>query len=680
MPSISAKSFLSAVLLVALTPQLSFSQRTLRPGSDPAVEQTMLRAGRSAADLGNAISALTRMGEFENVEQLLSSIGQRGFNETQKMQIASAISSSERLRIVRHPKVSGESVKAIDELFELRTKQLQSPARLDQAIEALLSANPDQALPAIRILFEGGEASTAALAQAIVNTDDGRRRDTWLRALLRIDERSGVDAIQRLALYGNARARTGAINALIRLNSDNYPTAMITALYRTESESADLVQTVADELTRRGETLPGRSAVIAELRHQLDESTRVASNGIREIGRTKAWVISKKRDAIQSQALPSWTLLFRDAADSAARLIAVGDEAPESVVRQIVAIMAYEVANDPDWGDPDQVELFYKQYVGDSMAPSAMVLQSIAHAIEADNDPAALGLIRMVSHEWASPIEWLTGSGRHVSPLVTAIDHPNSTIRFEAATAIANLNPMSPYAGSSRVRDRWVQMSRLGERGSAIILENRPEVIAAWERLMNQAGLDPTFVSTARQLEVIASTGNDIRLIISKREPKDVSAVELIDMVRRIRLTRDVPLLFYKDPIAQATAPQPEVIAVEMNAKEAQAAADQAATVPDKFGIMGGIENIEGVVEKELLYGDLDVDSTTRRELDLQVIGMSRWQDESLRAGLIRQIVRPRSVAGLYEILLESRRRQHLPPLSPIDRSRFRRIALDQLQ
>ncbi|TWT95054.1 hypothetical protein [Neorhodopirellula pilleata] len=677
------------ILLVACLSTDGFAQRSLLEDSDPAVEQTMLRAQRGPADLGQAISALTRMGEFENVEQLLGSIQQRGFNEAQKNQVAAEISSSERLRIVNHPQVSGTSIKTLDELFELRAKQLQSPDRLGKAIEGLLSSDPDQALPAIRILFQGGEASTAALVRAIVGTTDANRRDVWLRAMLRIDAEAGVEAIRRLALYGTPSARSGAIAALIRLDPNKYPTEMILALHRRGDTDSDAARMVAEAIEKQGESIPTRTAVVAEFRRQLEESMRIAVHSVRDIGRTEAWVVTKDREAVKRQRLPAWTLSFRDAADAAARLAAIGDDRPGSVTDQVVAVIAYEVANNPDWGGPNQVESFYQQYIQPALvsdgepspidSPADLILPALRRAVSTNNDPAALGLIRLVNNDRDSVQNWLAGSGREVSALVAVVDHPNSTVRYEAAAAIAGLNPTMRYAGSTRVQERWMQMSRLGNRGSAIILENRPEVVAAWERLMNQAGLEPVFVSTARQLEAIASIGDDVRMIISKAEPKDVAAVELTDLVRRIRMTRDVPLLFYNDPPPQLASPEPEEVVEELNAEEAQAAADEAATVPDKYGIIGGIENIEGVVEKELLYGDLDIDSTTRRVLDLEYVGRSRWQDVSLRAGMISQVMRPRSVAGLYEILLESRRRQHLPPLSPIDRNRFRQIAVTAL-
>ncbi|SMP64201.1 hypothetical protein SAMN06265222_108178 [Neorhodopirellula lusitana] len=699
--------FIGVSLALWLAPPTGYGQRALLPTDDPAVEQTMLRAGRSPTHLGKAISALTRMNEFEKVDQLLSSIDQRGYDEGQKTQVALQITAAQRLQIVTNEKSTAQAVKTIDDLFELKAKQLASPARISQAIGALISDNPDQTLPAMRVLFAGGEASTAALAGAIAETDNRVQREYWLKALLRIDRQAGVTALKRLALYGTENLQDGAITALLRLGGSSFTTELFTALYRTDSTTSQTRDRVADALQRRGEAVPTRAAVVSMLRDELTEANRVAAESIRQFGRVDAWVMDTDRTGIRAQRIPGWMLSYRDAADAATRLIAIGDNDPQSVLIQINALLANHITNDPDWGDEKQVATFYQQNilpilsnaadtrasqeggVSANQSTSLLVANTIQialhRAIATNNDPAALGIVRLIHADYAPWSDWLVRPNGEVSPIVTAVDHSNPMVRYEAAAAIAALQPTGPYAGSARVRDRLIQMSQLGDRGTAVVLENRPEVVLIWERLMNQAGLAASFVSTARQLERVAATGEDIRIVISKREPKDASAVEVIDMVRRIAMTRDVPILISIDPpnVAEVFEEPKEEIervgGVELTEKDKELAAEFAATLPDKYGVIGGIENIEGVIEKELLYGDLDIDSTTRRELDMEVVGVSRWQDQSLRAGLIRQLVRPRSVAGLYELLLDSRRRQHLPPLSPIDRVHFRQVASQAL-
>ncbi|EMI51806.1 hypothetical protein [Rhodopirellula sallentina] len=666
---------------------------------DPAVEQWVQRAQRGPAELGRAISALTRMGEFEKVNELAARLGSLGYKAPQKVMVAEQIDPAERLRIVSHPDVSPEAITAIDDVFNLRQESLASPKRIAKAIEALTSSNVDQSLPAIRVLFEGGEASTAALVHAIVTERDSDKRDSLLRAMIRIDEASGVEALQRISLYGTDATRAGALSALVRLagrdlaGNESVLTELVTALYRQDDASdggegvSASARIASDALASTGVAIPLRTSVIEELNSRLEAADQRANRSLRNFGRVTAWVINEQRTGVSPQRIPQWVLEFRNAADAAARLVAVGDNDATSVVRQLNSILAYNVANNPDWGSSDQVAAFRSN----ELLPAVGVIQSseidfllsaIDLAKETQNEPALIGWLRMIQPaENVSPAPWFVATGRHVSSLVETVDHPNAIVRYEAAAAIARLRPTDAYAGSARVRQRWRQMSLLTDRPTAIVLENRPEVITELETLINQAGLEPRFATSVRQAEIFASLGEDLRLIISKREPFDASAVELIDRVRRINAARDTPLVIYRDPPPRVAeeAPEEEEDLSGLNEVELQKLADEAAVTPDRFGVIGGIENIKGIVHRELLYGDLDADHTTRLPLNLEWVGEERWGDESLRAGLIRDIERPRSVAGLYELLLASRRHLHLPPLSPVDRARFRDIAAEAL-
>lgn len=692
--------FAAVVLASGLRAQEPLSpsrvQRMIEP-RDPAVEQTILRAQRSPTDMGASISALTRMGEYEGVDELLGSIATGNFDDQEKVKIAEQITATERLQIVKNPLVSPQSVEALDGLFDLRHKSLTTPQRLGQAVESMTQADVDRRLPAIRTLFSGGEASTAALVHAIVSTDDADKRDTWLRAMRRIDEHAGVDALRRIALYGNAKSRAGALAALIRLaphgeiRTSPSLIDILTAMYRDapgeDGAAADAGTSPASPLGKNAQDHPSRGEVIELLRTELAGAARRANLSTRELGRNFAWVMNSKRDGVKAQRIPDWVLKFRDAADAAARLIAVGDDAPRSITDQLMATIAYTVVADPDWGDAEQVTAFHRDMLAPALATMPgvseidLILDALSRARQSNNEPAMLGWLRMITpRENVSAMSWLLATGSEVSPLVSAVDDANARVRYEAAAAIARLAPAQPYAGSNRVVDRWEQMSRLPSRATAIVLENRPEVIAELESLINQSGLEARLVSNVAGLQSAAASGGDLRLILSKRHPADASAIEMIDVVRRIDVARDVPIVVYSDPPPQVfELTEPEEDLSGLNEAELQAHADEAAIKPDRWGVIGGIENLEGIVHRPLLYGDLDIDHTERVELDLRWAGESRWGDQSLRAGLIRDLVRPRTVAGLYEVLRESRSRQHLPPLSPIDRSRYREIASQAL-
>ncbi|MCC9655339.1 hypothetical protein [Rhodopirellula halodulae] len=632
--------------------------------SDPAVEQLLLKATGGPEALGRSIDSLARMQVWSAVDQLLSPLAENAPADERASRIASEIGTDQRVRISLATEVSEPAKQALDALFAARKKDLQSPTRLQPAIAKLTSASPDEKLAAYRTLFRGGEAASAALITEIVRTDDPDQRNACLRVLLEIDRSAGINGLRRVALYGTASASNQAIQALQLLNIEEVQIDLLTK--RLES-SAD------EDL---------RASAIRMMRQSLADAMDNSIHTQHDFGNVTAWAINAQRDGVQPTQAATWVLAFRDAADAASRLAKIGDQESSSVIAQLTAQLAYRVANDPDWGDAKNREQFIQSFFADADATAVLqtwTLPVLKFSVQSQNDPAAVGMLRMIDGDLdRSLANALLRNGATASVLVEAVDHPNATVRYEAASAIARLlhsDPQLNFAGMSRVEKRWQQMATLGNRPISVVLENRPEIISGWERIMNSAGYDARIVSTVASLERMIALGDDVRLVVSKREPKDASAIEMIDVVRRQPLGRDIPLLIYSPAIE---IEGPEIIEEELDQRtEAQKAFD--ANLPDQFGVRGGIASLDVKIERSLLYGEVDRDWTKKRELDLQLIGQTRWADESLRAGLIRSMPRPSSAAGLYELLLDSRRREHLPSLTASDRVRYRNVALDAL-
>jgi hypothetical protein len=483
---------------------------------------------------------------------------------------------------------------------------------------------------------------------------------------LKIDREAGIAGLRRVALYGTDSTRSKAFDALAMLGTDEVQVDLLTRRLEAATDAEDAT----------------RAPALQIMRLALQDAMNNAVASQHDFGNVSVWAINAKRDGVVPTQAATWVVAFRDAADAASRLSRVGDTEPSSVVQQLTAQLAYRVANDPDWGDAKNREEFFRTFFGKASAEEVLMawaLPVLAHCVETDNDPAAVGVLRLIDGDLSRGLaEALLRRGAKVSELVETVDHSNATVRYEAAATIARLiavDPQLTFAGMSRVQDRWYQMATLGDKGVAIVLENRPEIISSWQRIMTGAGFQPKAVSSVASLERLLSLGDDVRLIVSKEQPRDASAIEMIDVVRRMRVGRDVPLLIYSPAPMIET---PEVVEEEIDQRtESQKEFD--ANLPDQFGVRGGIDSLEIEIEASLIHGTVHRDWTKRRELDLQLIGQTRWADESLRAGVIRSMPRPRSAAGLYEILLDSRRRAHLPTLTPSDRVRYRLLALDAI-
>lgn len=631
---------------------------------DPVVEQLILKASGGPEALGRSLNSLARIRAWAAVSELLQPLASNVPAADRAALIASEISTDQRIRISTAEEVSDQAKSALDAIFDARAETLRDPSRLQAAIRQLTSPSDDEKLGAYRTLFRGGEDASAALISDIVRTNDADQRREDLQVLLKIDRNAGIAGLRRVALYGKDSARSRALDALAMLGSDDIQVDLLVRHLEATSDAAS--------------RLPALKIMRLALQDAMNEA--VASQ--HDFGDVSVWTINANRDGVVPTQAATWVIAFRNAADAASRLSRVGDDDPGSMVQQLTAQLAYRVANDPDWGDAKNRREFMTAFFGGASAEdvlAAWALPVLENSVESENDPAAVGVLRLIDGKLSRGLSAsLLRQGADPSVLVETVDHPNATVRYEAAATIARLmaaDPQLTFAGVSRVRNRWQQMATLGSKGVAIILENRPEIISSWQRIIAAAGFEPRIASSVAALERQVSRGDDVRLIVSKEQPRDASAIEMIDVVRRMRVGRDVPLLIYSPaPMIEV----PEAIEEEIDQRtESQKEFD--ANLPDQFGVRGGIDSLDIAIERSLIYGDVTRDWTQRRGLDLQLIGQTRWSDESLRAGLIRSMPRPKSAAGLYEILLDSRRRAHLPTLSPSDRMRYRMIALDAI-
>ncbi|KLU04305.1 putative transmembrane protein [Rhodopirellula islandica] len=658
--------FVSLGSLSVVAQETVEESESVRLPPDPVVVQLKLKATGGPEALGRSLDALARIRAWSAVDELLRPLANNAPADDRAARIASQIGSDQRLRISSATEVSDEAKTALDGIFEARAKTLRDPSRLQAAIKKLTSASDDEKLSAYRTLFRAGEYASAALIGDVVRTTDLNQRREDLRVLLKIDRDAGIAGLRRVALYGTDSARSKAFDAL--------------AMSGLQEVQVDLL---ARRLEAASKTDPEtREPALRVMRLALHDAMNESIGSQHDFGDVSVWAINAKRDGVVPTQAATWVVAFRNAADAAARLSRVGDEDSSSVVQQLTAQLAYRVANDPDWGDAKNRDEFIQSFFGKTAAEevlAAWALPVLENSVETDNDPAAVGVLRLIDGELSRGLAaGLLRRGADPSVLIETVDHPSATVRYEAAATIARLlkaDPKLTFAGMSRVQDRWLQMATLGEQGVAIILENRPEIISSWQRIMAGAGFQPKLVSSVASLERMLSLGDDVRLVVSKEQPRDASAIEMIDVVRRMRVGRDVPLLIYSPAPMIET---PEVIEEEIDQRtESQKEFD--ANLPDQFGVRGGIDSLDIAIEASLIHGAVHRDWTKRRGLDLQLIGQTRWADESLRAGLIRSMPRPRSAAGLYEILLDSRRRAHLPTLSPSDRVRYRLLALDAI-
>lgn len=513
---------------------------------DPLVDQLTERAARGGLQLAGALSAFAKIGRWDKVNEWLGRVDSIG-DSGQLSAMAKVMGPDTLLRISMRTELGEKEKSAIKKLSAAAKATAQSQPKIDAAIAQLGSNDIDQRLAAIRTLIRGDEASVVSLAKEIANPAAESTRDQMLQLMLKIDDRS-IDAIRQLALYGNPAVRSTALDAMVRVDPARSIPDCASALYAVNATPEERNIATAG-LAAAGVTSTRESALkfllndLASLRREA----RQVANGAQQ---TTIWHITDDRVSVTDQRVRQVIAAYRNVYDAAARVRRIGILTPPVMREVLNADLAYRVMIDRDWGDEQQVRSIVSRY--SILRDVTGLNEALAYALDQDDDLATLGLVRIAGSEAIAEggFELLQGSATKLAPLVQAVRHPIAQVRYDAAKVIASLRPSAPYSGSSYVKKCWAEMSRLGDRPLAALVETRSEVILQEELILSQMGFDSVVVGTVRDLERAIARGGDLRLVVSKTNTVDLPPVELIDRVRRQPNGQRLPIVFYGQPFA----------------------------------------------------------------------------------------------------------------------------------
>ena len=493
---------------------------------DELVFQLESQARRGGLDLAKAVASLTRVGAVPEAIRRLEEIG-KSDDVDLLAESAKAIGPAMMLRLSLSESLSESGQTSITKMSDALKRYDQSVERLRAAIEDLGTDSVDKNLAANRTLLRGGDVAIGELVAA-VGRELPRSHRAKVIQVLRSFDREAIDAVGELALYGTESVRANALDAFQQLASSERSTVWsIGAMFAINA--TDQERSIAAEIA----SVSSRDEAIGFLVDRLNLARRVAHQSPNDDTPATVWSIDPNGTAVVPTRSEELYLQYRRSYDLAQQLRRLGTLPSPALNAAISADLAYRVMSDLDWGDPEQLEEFKGLY--GPMLDTDQLLIALNENRHLGYVPSALGLIRVLGSD-ATP-RLLHGSVGKISPLVDAATRDATPrIRYEAASLIASILQTSDiqyYAGSSEVKRTLAEMVALTDHASAVLLETRPAVAVGQESILGQLGLETRIAMTASDVEREVARGGDLRMILSKIEISDASAIELVDRVRR---------------------------------------------------------------------------------------------------------------------------------------------------
>jgi CheY-like chemotaxis protein len=511
---------------------------------NPLVRQLLEFSGRGNPQLAESIASLARINRWSEVDRLLQQLSARKLAAPQLAELYRFLGPTLYLRLKQHPELSDSAKAGLDQMSAAAISEAESPQRLQEAIAQLTAESVDARLAAARTLLSGGNAAIAQLVSAAVAEQTAVSRDEILRMLVPLGS-GGRQALRQLALYGEPGVRPRALASLARIRRSAHLVDLVTALHALDASEPER-ELARVNLSGMAGGVPDLSTATQVLELDFADRRQAALLVDNDDQTTTLWELTEDRRSVRPQTASRISAAYREAVDAGARLRRVGSLSSQRASEVLMAEMAYRVLVDPDWGDAEQVGAIRDLY-GQS-AGSESVSLALAHALDASDFAAAIGLIRLIEPATASVLDrnvWLDGQGSSETPLVRAVSSPEPQVRFEAALAAARLAGDAPYPGSSQVRRGLSEMVSLSDKPVAILVETRPEVVLRLEGILTDLGYAVDVVGTVANVQRRVARGGDLRLILSKTELADLPPIEMVDLVRRLPRGRDVPIAFY---------------------------------------------------------------------------------------------------------------------------------------
>ena len=510
----------------------------------PMADLWMGYSSQGNLELAESIAALARLKQWPEVNALLTRVVGSGASDAVLTQMAEEIGSRNFIAISAEPTLSDAAKSGLAMLTKASRTTTEEPKRLQAAIADLDAKTTDKSLAATRVLLAGGQASIVELVSAAVKTPAPSNRDQILRTMLELGS-GGEKALQQLALYGTNEIRPAALECLARINRSRYAIDFLTAALAQDS-SAEERSVGRQNLLKLEGAVPSEASGRELLLLNFTQKETAAELTKNDDLQTVLWSLNEARTGVTHQPTQQILGVYRDVADAASRLRRLGGLSQNGASDILAAEIGYRLMLDPDWGDDAQVKAARLQYP--ILNDAAALLHALEHAMNTNDLPAAVGLLRVIDTTTATDTDrqtFLRGTGIRRTALVRAASSPEPRIRFEAALKVTELAKGRAFPGSSFVLRTLSEMNSLTNKPSAILVETRADTTMQAETLLRSIGFDVEVVPSVAALQHAIRRGGDLRLILAKTQLADLPPIEMVDSVRRLDRGRQIPIVFY---------------------------------------------------------------------------------------------------------------------------------------
>ena len=507
------------------------------PETDPAVLAVQESEPTTPAELLWAVETLLNLERPELAKQYLEQLQASQASDEELVAAQRRFRTPLLLRIARDARLQPAGRAVVQRLVEAAQSAQEDVARVGERVQMLQDADPAARHAALVDLRQLGAPGAAGILQALARATEASQRDRFRAALAEF----GPEAIGPLTAAiraGDARLRSDAIAALGGIGALETAVSLVRPSLDA-GEPAEVRQAARKAMRQLVGVLPTLDEARIYLRRQAEARLNKSAQAVDPLEAADVWQWSAADQQLARQRTQRSAAAMAEAAAIARDLVTLFQDDKDA--RQLYLLTQLQLAKLTE-EDSSAASREYRAQLEDfARGFGSDALESVLARALADGFlPAAQGAVELLGEVGTS--ELLASIDGKPRPLVQALDHPLPALRRAASRAIVQIDPTSPYAGSSRLPDWLAYFARTsGERRVLVAHPNDVQGLRI-AGLFAGLGLQGEAVQTGEELFERLRLRPDYELALISRAIQKPDAHHLLQIMRQDAHAATLPI------------------------------------------------------------------------------------------------------------------------------------------
>lgn len=508
-------------------------------------ESPLLEEPQSAKDVLEAVDLTYRLARYKLARQYLDQFLALNVDDDTMLQLVDQYGSAFFHRLANQPELQPASGSLLSRVIALYRRRGISDQRIDALLDRL-SGPPTERNEAIEVLRSTGPIVVPRFLVRLADPKHSSEYSTLIQALSRMGQPAVAPLIAAVETPDTA-LRAAVIEALGWLRSTAaLPHLWFPAVAPNEVPGARVAAQQAIQRilqTSDKKTAPLTTAEVTAELHRL---------ALEHFASKFPWQLNDQRQ------VEFWT--WRDAARNVAPNFVTPEAAslylggrfakqalmlsPENEQLQALFVAFSLAAATREAGDSQSLPAGPGTAHDIALASGAdRIQQALALSLANRNGDAALGCLSILGQ--IGTANDLLYSDVGTSPLIAALNSPDSRVQFAAARAILQLEPTRQFPGADLVVPILARALTSNGDAAAVIIDPNLERGTSVAALVGELGFDPLLSRTGREGFQLSANRMDVRLIALHINTIDWPLSMSVANLRADARTASVPIAIY---------------------------------------------------------------------------------------------------------------------------------------